>query len=155
MRKALELCRGPEFSADIPVVALVTQDDEIVAAAGNLREKNCDPFAHAEILALQAASKKLNTTKLHNCALISTLEPCIMCTGAILNTQIGTVVFGAFNEKFGAAGSKWDLLRDPLAPHHPEVIGGILEEECSFLLKEFFDKLRLKSETTTGAFSSK
>ncbi|MDR1448018.1 MAG: nucleoside deaminase [Candidatus Ancillula sp.] len=156
MQKVLKLSRALQRDADIPIVALVvSQHDKILAIESNMREKHCDPTAHAEILALRTASKKLNTTKLQNCMLFSTLEPCIMCAGAILNAQISTVVFGAFNEKFGAAGSRWDLLRDPLASHHPEVIGGILEEECSLLLKGFFLRLRLKSETTTGLFSNR
>jgi tRNA(adenine34) deaminase len=153
MRKALNFAAQMSGDDDIPVAALVANArGEIIAMASNTSEKHCDPTAHAEVLAIRSASKSLAESKLRGCVLVTTLEPCIMCAGAILGAQIDTVIFGAFNSKFGAAGSKWDILRDPLASHHPEVIGGILESECSVLLKEFFTRLRLKSGITTDEF---
>ncbi|MDR1861867.1 MAG: nucleoside deaminase [Candidatus Ancillula sp.] len=140
MRQALGEARCAFAEGVIPVGALVVDTTGTVVALARNRDNL--PTEHAEILAINDACAKLKLNKLRGFTLYTTLEPCIMCSGAILNSQISRVVFGAWDSKFGAAGSVWDILRDPASPHHPETLGGVLEDECSTLLTRFFFALR-------------
>ena len=114
----------------------------MIAAAHNLKEATADPTAHAEVLALQAASRTLRSWRLHGCTLYVTLEPCVMCAGAIVQARIDRLVYGAYDPKAGAAGSLWDVLRDQRTNHWVEVSGGVLASECGSLLKQFFTERR-------------
>lgn len=131
-------------TGDVPVGAIVIDPDGAVIGTGhNEREATGDPTAHAEVLALRAAAEANGSWNLTDHTLVVTLEPCVMCAGAILNARIGRVVFGAWDPKAGAAGSVVDLLRDRTLPTRvDEVIGGVLESECSVILTEFFGNLR-------------
>lgn len=131
-------------TGDVPVGAIVISPDGAVVGTGhNEREATGDPTAHAEVIALRAAADSTGSWNLSDHTLVVTLEPCVMCAGAILNARIGRVVFGAWDPKAGAAGSVVDLLRDRTLPHRvDEVIGGVLESECSVILTEFFGNLR-------------
>lgn len=143
MRQALSLASKAVDSDDVPVGALVINSEGAVIGTGNnLREIDHDPTAHAEIVALRQAALATNNWRLDGCVLVVTLEPCAMCAGAIAQSRIKTVVFGAWDEKAGAVGSVWDILRDPRSPHQVEVIAGILEEECAEILKRFFKAKR-------------
>lgn len=140
MKVALERARfGATASGDVPVGAVIlNKSGEIIALGNNQRELLRDPLGHAEIIAIKAASRSLGSWRLEECTLVVTLEPCVMCAGAIMQSRIPRLVFGAWDEKAGAAGSKWDLLRDPRALHKVEVIPEILKDECSAILSEFF-----------------
>ncbi|MEV0456173.1 tRNA adenosine(34) deaminase TadA [Catellatospora methionotrophica] len=141
MRRALDVAAGCDDSADVPVGAVVYAPDGTELAVGrNEREAAHDPTAHAEILALRAAAARLGQWRLEGCTLVVTLEPCTMCAGAIVLARIGTVVFGAWEPKTGAAGSLWDVLRDRRLNHRPEVYPGILAEESATLLRAFFTR---------------
>ncbi len=130
-------------SNDVPIGAVVLNaDGEIIGKGGNERELKGDPTAHAEIIALRNAAEKIGSWRLEDCALVVTLEPCAMCAGAILQSRIPRVVFGAWDEKAGAAGSLWDLLRDRRSLHQVEVISGVLENRSQELLKKFFESVR-------------
>ena len=144
MRVALERAKfGEVASGDVPVGAvMLNKDGAIISMGNNQRELLKDPLAHAEIVAIKSAARSLGAWRLEECTLVVTLEPCAMCAGAIMQARIPRVVFGAWDEKAGASGSMWDLLRDPRALHKVEVITGVLEEECAGLLKEFFLKQR-------------
>ena len=144
MQEAISLAHEVKSSGDVPVGALIVNEaGEILSIGKNEREKHNDPTAHAEIVAIRKASEKIGNWRLNNLTLIVTLEPCVMCAGAILQSRIKKLVFGAFDQKAGAVGSVWDLLRDPRAMHKPEVISGVLEDECGQLLKDFFLDKRL------------
>src|SRR6266536_3881878 len=123
---------------DVPVGAVVARDDDVLAAAGNQREKLADPTAHAEILALREASHRLGTWRLEGCTVYVTLEPCAMCAGAMVLARVDRLVFGAVDPKAGFAGSLGDLVREPRLNHRLEVVGGVGAEEASALLREFF-----------------
>jgi tRNA(adenine34) deaminase len=141
MRRALEIAAaGPEGAAhDVPVGAVVLDEDgRELAAARNRREAGADPTAHAEILALRAAATARGEWRLTGCTLVVTLEPCTMCAGALVLARIATLVFGAWEPKTGAVGSLWDVVRDRRLNHRPEVYAGVLEEECSALMRGFF-----------------
>lgn len=140
MGRALAEARRAAAEGEIPVGALLVGPDGEVAAAGrNARESTLDPTAHAEILAMREAAAILGERLLEGCTLVVTLEPCAMCAGAILAARVSRVVFGAWDEKAGAAGSVYDLLRDGRLPHPvPEVVGGVRGEECAAVLGEFF-----------------
>ena len=143
--KAMELAIGQAMlsGTDVPVGAvLIDSSGEVVASAFNERELTGDPTAHAELLAIQKVGKAKGDWRLEDLTLVVTLEPCVMCAGAIVAARIPRVVFGAFDEKVGAAGSRYDLLRDARLGNPVEVIAGVREAECSKLLKDFFDKLR-------------
>ena len=146
MQQVITLAREVKSSGDVPVGALIVNEvGEIISFGKNEREKDNDPTAHAEIVAIRGAGEKLGSWRLDDLTLIITLEPCMMCAGAILQSRIKRLVFGAFDQKAGAVGSVWDLLRDPRAMHKPEVISGVLEDECGQLLKDFFiDKRSLR-----------
>lgn len=144
MRAALERAKfGEVASGDVPVGAVILNSKgEIVAMGNNQRELLRDPIAHAEMVAIRAASKSMGSWRLEECTLVVTLEPCAMCAGAIMQSRIPRVVFGAWDEKAGAAGSVWDLLRDPRSLFKVEVITDVLADECRALLQEFFSKQR-------------
>lgn len=143
MIEALEVAESATASGDVPVGALVFNEDGVIVGVGhNLRERDCDPTAHAEIVAMREASKKNQSWRLDGHTIVVTLEPCAMCAGAIAQARIKTLVFGAWDEKAGAVGSVWDVLRDPRSPHHVEVISGIMESESAQLLKDFFKEQR-------------
>ncbi|MBX6168546.1 MAG: nucleoside deaminase [Thermobispora bispora] len=139
MRLALaEAVRAGE-RGEVPVGAVVLgPDGTVLAAAGNDREASGDPTAHAEVLALRAAARALGTWRLSGCTLVVTLEPCTMCAGAAVLARVDRVVYGAADEKAGAAGSLWDVLRDRRLNHRPEVVLGVLAEECGAVLRSFF-----------------
>ncbi|MFM8961828.1 MAG: nucleoside deaminase [Actinomycetota bacterium] len=140
MRAALERARfGATASGDVPVGAVILNSkNEIIALANNTRELLRDPLGHAELVAIKAAARALGSWRLDGCTLVVTLEPCAMCAGAILQARIPRLVFGAWDEKAGAVGSTWDLIRDPRTLHKVEVISDILSSECSLILNEFF-----------------
>jgi tRNA(adenine34) deaminase len=138
MSMAIERAREAERHGDVPIGAVVARDGEPLAAAGNERELRRDPTAHAEILAIRAAAEVLGGWRLTGTALYVTLEPCTMCAGAIVLARLPEVVFGAADPKAGAAGSVLDVLREPALNHRPRLRGGVLEDECAALLRDFF-----------------
>ena len=143
--KAMELAIGQAMlsGSDVPVGAvLIDASGQVVASAFNERELTGDPTAHAELLAIQRVGKAKGNWRLEDLTLVVTLEPCVMCAGAIVAARIPRVIFGAFDEKVGAAGSRYDLLRDARLGTPVEVIAGVREAECAQLLKDFFDRLR-------------
>jgi tRNA(adenine34) deaminase len=143
MRVALTAANGALDSGDVPVGAAVfNASGDLIAVGHNERELHNDPTAHAEVVALRRASEKLGTWRLDNLTLAVTLEPCAMCAGAIAQSRIQTVVFGAWDEKAGAVGSVWDLLRDPRSTFRTEVRAGVLADECSALIKNFIQEVR-------------
>ena len=144
MAKAIELARAAaSASGDVPVGAIIlNKDGQVIATGANQRELSHNPVAHAEIIAIQKAAGAIGNWRLDNCTLVVTLEPCAMCAGAIAQARIPRVVFGAWDEKAGAVGSQWDLLRDPRQLHKSEVIAGVLADECAALLAEFFQEKR-------------
>jgi tRNA(adenine34) deaminase len=143
MRVALTAANGALDSGDVPVGAAVfNASGDLIAVGHNERELHNDPTAHAEVVALRRASEKLETWRLDNLTLAVTLEPCAMCAGAIAQSRIQTVIFGAWDEKAGAVGSVWDLLRDPRSVFRTEVRAGVLADECSALIKNFIQEVR-------------
>ena len=139
MRAALDVARIASQSGDVPVGAIVINAEGVVVGKGfNEREANNDPTAHAEIVAIRNAASRLQKSRLDGCTLIVTLEPCAMCAGAIAQSRISKVIFGAWDEKAGAVGSVWDVLRDPRSIFKVEVVSGVLEAECAELLTDFF-----------------
>ena len=142
MGMAIDRARAAAEHGDVPIGALVAREGEPLAAAGNERELRRDPTAHAELLAIRAAAEALGGWRLPETTLYVTLEPCAMCAGAIVLARIPTVVFGAADPKAGAAGSVLDVLGEPALNHRPQVAGGLLEDECAELLREFFGARR-------------
>ena len=139
MRLALDVAHTATKTGDVPVGAIIINRDGIVIGKGfNEREANNDPTAHAEIVAIRNAATRLQNSRLDGCTLIVTLEPCAMCAGAIAQSRISKVIFGAWDEKAGAVGSVWDVLRDPRSIFKVEVIAGVSEKECAALLTDFF-----------------
>jgi tRNA(adenine34) deaminase len=139
MRLALAQAQLAPSSGDVPVGAVVVASDgRILASAHNEREASNDPTAHAEVLALREAAQVLQTWRLDGTTLVVTLEPCSMCAGAAVLARVDRVVFGAWNEEMGAAGTLWDLLRDRRLNHRPEVVTGVLAAESAGLLSAFF-----------------
>ncbi len=139
MRSAIAIAQSALKTDDVPVGALIVDSENNIISTGfNEREAHQDPTAHAEIVAIRRAAQKLGTWRLDECKLVVTLEPCAMCAGAIAQSRINTLVFGAWDEKAGAVGSVWDVLRDPRAIHKMEVVGGVLEADCAELLTNFF-----------------
>jgi tRNA(adenine34) deaminase len=138
-----ELIQVAQSSNEVPVAAcLVDVQGKVISIAHNQTIENNDPTAHAEIVAIREASKKLSSWRLDNCTLIVTLEPCVMCAGAIKTARIPRVVFGAWDERVGGSGSRYDILRDSRLGPEVEVIAGVREEECSELLSDYFKSLR-------------
>ena len=143
MQQAILLAKEAAIKGDVPVGALVVDDaGTIVGMGANLREQDNDPTAHAEIVAIRNAASEIGNYRLDDLTMVVTLEPCGMCAGAIAQSRIKRLVFGSFDEKYGAVGSVWDLLRDTRAIYKPEVISGVLEDECAQLLSEFFTTKR-------------
>jgi tRNA(adenine34) deaminase len=139
MQQALALANQAATFNDVPVGALVVNDiGEIIGVGENLREKNNDPTAHAEIVAIKNAAQKIGNWRLDDLTMVVTLEPCAMCAGAIVQTRMKRLIFGAFDEKAGAVGSIWDVVRDTRALTKIEVISGVLEKECAQVLTNFF-----------------
>jgi len=139
MQQAISLAQEVKSSGDVPVGALIVNEaGEIVSLGKNEREKDNDPTAHAEILAIKRAGEKLGSWRLDDLTLIVTLEPCVMCAGAILQSRLKRLVFGAFDQKAGAVGSSLDVIRDVRALSKVEVVSGVLEDECAKLLTDFF-----------------
>ena len=130
-------------NGDVPVGAIVLDPvGNVIGTGANRREVDNDPSAHAEVVAMREAGRKLNNWRLDGCTVVVTLEPCAMCAGAISQSRVKTLIFGAWDEKAGAVGSIWDVLRDPRSPHRTEVISGILEKECADILAQFFKTQR-------------
>ena len=138
MRHALTEAQRAIAHGDVPVGAVVLHNGEVIARACNEREHCGDPTAHAEVLALRAAARHLGTWRLDECTLYVTLEPCTMCAGAIVNARVGTLVFGAADLKAGATGSLYNVAADPRLNHEPTLRHGVLADECSTVLQEFF-----------------
>ena len=143
MQEAISLAKEAATRGDVPVGALVVDDAGTILGMGaNLREQDKDPTAHAEIVAIRNAANEIGNYRLDDLTMVVTLEPCGMCAGAIAQSRIKRLVFGSFDEKYGAVGSVWDLLRDTRAIYRPEVLSGVLEKECGELLTEFFTTKR-------------
>lgn len=142
MRQALQLAAAALAAGEIPVGAVAVWQDEVIARAHNEKERRQDATAHAELLALQRAAQVLNRWRLQDVTIYSTLEPCPMCAGAMINARIKRLVYGSRDRKAGAAGSVIDLVRYPGLNHQLEVVPDVLEEECTQLLKQFFARLR-------------
>lgn len=142
MQAALRLARAGSVREEVPVGAVVIAEGEILGEAHNETVHRRDPTAHAEILALQRALQKVGEDRLLMTTMYVTLEPCAQCAGAIVLAKVGRVVFGAYDARCGMAGSVYDLLRNPRLNHRPEVIGGLMAEECGDLLKRFFQSKR-------------
>jgi tRNA(adenine34) deaminase len=141
MESALEQAQLALITSDVPVGAVVIDETGAVIGVGrNEREALGDPTAHAEVLALRAAATHRGEWRLSGCSLVVTLEPCTMCAGAAVLARVDRIVFGAHDEKAGAAGSMWDLVRDRRLNHRPEVISGVLADESAALLREFFGR---------------
>ena len=143
MQQAISLAKDAADNGDVPVGALVVNEaGEVLGTGHNLRQVNNDPTAHAEIVAMRLAASKLNNWRMDDLTMIVTLEPCAMCAGAISQSRFKRVVFGAWDEKAGAVGSVWDVIRDPRSLNKVEVITGVLEKDCALLLSDFFGKKR-------------
>jgi tRNA(adenine34) deaminase len=142
MRLALEEARAAASGGDVPVGAVVARGDEVVGRAGNAREREQDPTAHAEILALRQAARAVGSWHLEGCTLYATLEPCAMCAGALVLARIDRLVLGAADPKAGFAGSVGDIVRDGRLNHEVEVTVGVLAEECGEVLRAFFAERR-------------
>jgi tRNA(adenine34) deaminase len=143
--KAMQLAldEANRSGSDVPVGAvLIDPDGNVVASAHNEREATADPTAHAEILAIQRAGKASKQWRLDQLTMVVTLEPCVMCAGAIIAARIPKLVFGAFDDRVGGAGSRYDLVRDSRLGSPVEVITGVMQQECSKVLKDFFEKRR-------------
>jgi tRNA(adenine34) deaminase len=143
MRLALDEARIALAGGDAPVGALVVDPTgEVIGRGHNRRETEHDPTAHAEVLALRAAARAVSGWRLDGCTLVVTLEPCTMCAGALVLARVTRLVFGAYDEKAGAVGSLWDLVRDRRLNHRPEVVAGVLADESGALLRAFFEQHR-------------
>jgi tRNA(adenine34) deaminase len=144
MGLALEQAAIAMATGDVPVGAVVlSADGQVLGAAGNRREADADPTAHAEVLALRAAARSRGEWRLDGCTLVVTLEPCVMCAGATVLSRVDRLVIGAWDPKAGAAGSVWDLVRDRRANHRVEVVAGVREQECTQVLVGFFGGRRV------------
>ena len=140
MRHALTLAERAAQAGDVPVGAVVVSGSgELLGEGWNQRERDGDPSAHAEVVAIRAAAARLGTWRLAGCTLVVTMEPCPMCAGAAMLARVERVVLGAWDPKLGACGSVWDVLRDRRATHRAEVVGGVLEQECGDVVRRFFD----------------
>jgi tRNA(adenine34) deaminase len=142
MAKAIAEARKAQAKHEVPIGCVIVRDDRIIARAHNLRESKQDPAAHAELLAIRKAARKLSSWRLLDTTLYVTLEPCLMCMGAIILARIPRVVFGCFDPKAGAAGSLYDLSNDPRLNHRLELVSGVRGPECSHQLSSFFTALR-------------
>jgi tRNA(adenine34) deaminase len=148
MTRAITEARKAEAKEEVPIGCVIVRDSRIVARGHNLRETSQDPVAHAELIAIRKAARKLGSWRLLNCTLYVTLEPCTMCMGAIILARIPTVVFGCYDPKGGAAGSLYDLSDDPRLNHSVALVPQIKESQCSGLLSSFFAGLRARKRAT-------
>ena len=142
MREALAAAAEAAAAGDVPVGAVVVRDGAIVSRASNRTVRDQDPTAHAELLALRNAARALGRWRLDDCTLVATLEPCAMCAGAVVLARVGRLAFGAWDDKAGMAGSVGDIVRHPRLNHRPQVIAGVLADECAALLADFFRERR-------------
>lgn len=143
MRQALAQAHEAATHGDVPIGAVVVDAlGDVVGAGHNHREVDGDPLAHAEMLALRATAASLGTWRLDGCTLVVTMEPCTMCAGAIVQSRVGRLVFGAWNDEMGAVGTLWDVVRDRRLHHRPEVVSGVLADECGALVRAFFAEHR-------------
>jgi len=142
MRNAIAIAHDGTRQNEVPIGAIVVQDAKIISGANNRTVRDQDATAHAELLAIREACAALDRWRLDDCTLYVTLEPCAMCAGAIILSRIRRVVFGAWDDKAGMAGSVSDLLRHPRLNHSPQVQGGLLEDECALMLSDFFEARR-------------
>jgi tRNA(adenine34) deaminase len=142
MREALAAAAEAAAAGDVPVGAVVLCDGAVVSRASNRTVRDQDPTAHAELLALRDAARALGRWRLDDCTLVATLEPCAMCAGAVVLARVGRLVFGAWDDKAGMAGSVGDIVRHPRLNHRPEVVAGVLADECAALLADFFRERR-------------
>lgn len=151
MRAAIVEAQLALDTGDVPIGAVVLDAAGVIIGSGrNEREALGDPTAHAEVLALRAAARSVGEWRLTGCTLVVTLEPCTMCAGALVLARVERLVYGAVDEKAGAVGSLWDVVRDRRLNHRPEVIGGVLEQECADLLLRFFGERRDASAGPVG-----
>ena len=150
MRDALAAAADAAAANDVPVGAVIINNGAIIARRSNRTVRDQDPTAHAELLAIRDAASALGRWRLDDCTLVVTLEPCAMCAGAIVLARLERVVFGAWDDKAGMAGSVGDLLRHPNLNHRPEVVGGVLADECGEVLSEFF-RIRRAATPPTDA----
>jgi tRNA(adenine34) deaminase len=146
IRNAIDLARDAAKRNEVPIGAVIVREGSIIAAATNRTIRDQDPTAHAEVLAIREASSKLDRWRLDDCTLYVTIEPCAMCAGAIVLSRIKRVVFGAWDDKAGMAGSVGDLLRHPRLNHRPEVRAGVLAEETASLVEGFFRDQRIRGD---------
>ena len=142
MERALKQAEVAYKKGEVPVGAVVVKDGEIISRGYNLRESTNDPTAHAELIAMKKASKKINSWRLSGCTLYVTLEPCPMCSGVIVNSRIDRVVFGAYDRKAGCCTTLYHLCNDERFNHRAEILGGVSEEKCAKILSDFFKEKR-------------
>ena len=142
MSEALQLARNAAGNQEVPVGAVVVLGDQIIGKGSNLTIEHCDPSAHAEIVAIRDAAKQINNHRIEGASLYVTLEPCIMCAGAILHARINRLIFAARDQRFGAAGSQLNLLESPFLNHQTPVTAGVCQHEASGLLQSFFQARR-------------
>ena len=146
MTLALDEARLALAHDDVPIGAVVLRDGDVIASRHNERERDADPTAHAELLALRDAAAVVGRWRLDDCTLVVTLEPCVMCAGAVVNARLGRLVFGATDPKAGAVGSLYDVPADARLNHRPPVTGGVLAAECGDLLRAFFAARRTAAD---------
>jgi tRNA(adenine34) deaminase len=142
MQRALEQARSAQAAGEVPVGAVLVCDDRIIASGANRPIAGCDPTAHAEIEALRAGARAVGNYRLTGCVLYVTLEPCLMCAAALVQARVRRLVFGAWDARFGAAGSLIDVFRLPGLNHRVDVFGGVLADQCNVMLREFFEQQR-------------
>ncbi|GAB3284156.1 tRNA adenosine(34) deaminase TadA [Microbacterium lacusdiani] len=143
MTRALALAAAASAAGEVPVGAVVLDEDGTVLGEGrNRRELDHDPSAHAEVVAMREAARRIGSWNLEGCTLVVTLEPCVMCAGALLQARVSRLVFGAWDEKAGAAGSMYDVVRDRRLPYRAEVVAGVREDDARALLRDFFEARR-------------
>ena len=142
MKEALKEAKKAELIDEVPIGCVIVKNDKIIARGHNQRETKQSPIGHAEIVAINKAAKKLNSWRLEGCDIYVTLEPCIMCSGAIIQSRINKVYYGASDPKGGALGSSINVLEASNINHHPEVISGVLKEECSSIITNYFKAKR-------------
>lgn len=146
MLEAIKEAKKAELLDEVPIGCVIVKDNKIISRGHNVRESKNNPVGHAEIIAITKASKKLKSWRLNDCELYVTIEPCIMCSGAIIQSRIKAVYYGAKDYKGGAFGSSIDVLKAENINHHPEIVGGVLEKECSELISGYFKNKREKNK---------
>ncbi len=146
MKKALNLAKKAMLIDEVPVGAVIVKDDKIITSSYNTRESKKDSLGHAEINAIRKANKKLDAWRLDGCTIYVTIEPCLMCAGALIQSRIDRIVYGAKDLKGGAFGSSINILEAKNINHHPAITAGVLEEECSSIIKDYFKNKRIKND---------